>query len=170
MSVRTKPASPGWTALTPILSFDKSVTKCRANIFSARVIGRCLVSIAGIATLPCSLATLKGNRPPYSMIWRVIAARALAPSLARHRYDEAPILDISALDWKLITALQTDVDEFPKRLVKVIADVGRRDLVSGDVVSERRYVVYVQVLALELRSNERRVFSKEKNAAFELNL
>ena len=46
----------------------------RAKIFSAIVIGRGLVAIGGRNTLPCSLATLKENNPPYSITWRVISS------------------------------------------------------------------------------------------------
>src|SRR5207302_1272157 len=98
---------------------------------------------------------------------RLLAARAFAASLARHRNYEAALLDVSALDWKLIAALQADVNELAKRFVKVIADVSGRDLVGGDVATKRGYVVYVQVIAFELRSNKRRVFGKEEDAAFE---
>ena len=71
-SVRANPVSPGFTASTPTWSVSRSMW--RAKIFSAMVIGRGLVVIGGRKTLPCMRATLKGNRPPYSMTWRVISS------------------------------------------------------------------------------------------------
>jgi hypothetical protein len=46
-SVRANPVSPGCTAATPTASPARSVTQCRARIFSEIVIGRGAVLISG---------------------------------------------------------------------------------------------------------------------------
>ncbi len=80
MSVRKKPASPGRTHATPVSPFAASVTRCRAKIFSASVIGRVAggvppcAAVRGIVTRPCRRATLNSKSPPCSMIWRVMSS------------------------------------------------------------------------------------------------
>ncbi len=84
-SVFTKPLSPARTHGTPNSPFAASTTQCRAKIFSAIVIGRREAggaapeaapcdSMRGSETFPWSRATLYSNRPPYSMISRVIGS------------------------------------------------------------------------------------------------
>ena len=57
-SVRTKNASPGFTAATPICPDFASTMAWRAKIFSHSVIGRAGVVIAGGATSPARRALL----------------------------------------------------------------------------------------------------------------
>ncbi len=55
---------------------------CAAKIFSAKVIGRFAVVIAGKKTFPCIRATLNGNNPPYSITCRVISSSPAVNSLS----------------------------------------------------------------------------------------
>ena len=55
-SVRANPVSPGFTASTP--TRPSPLTMCCARIFSASVMGRGFVSIAGKLTFPCMRAML----------------------------------------------------------------------------------------------------------------
>ena len=90
-SVRANPVSPGFTASTPTLSVPCSMW--RAKIFSAMVIGRGLVVIGGRKTLPCMRATLNGNRPPYSMTWRVISSSPSVNFAERNLFAGANLVD-----------------------------------------------------------------------------
>ena len=82
MSVTTNPSSPGFTAGTPTFPRAGSTTQCRARIFSPRVIGRGRVAGGVSTTAPCRRATLKLNRPPYSMMPRVISPSPAVKALS----------------------------------------------------------------------------------------
>ena len=72
-------------ATTPVPTWSVSVGRImwRAKIFSATVIGRRSSAplIGGRNTLPCMRATLNGNKPPYSITWRVISSSPAVNSL-----------------------------------------------------------------------------------------
>src|SRR5579859_2520862 len=67
-------------------------------------------------------------------VGRLLPGRPFAAALSGDRGDETTLLDRSAGDRELVTALESEVGEFPQRLVVVVADVGGRDLVGRDVV------------------------------------
>ena len=67
-SVRTKSASPGWTAGMPSAPVAASAIARFAMIFSQSVIGRAEVAVTGGTTSPARRALLNANSPPCSTI------------------------------------------------------------------------------------------------------
>src|SRR5690606_40797528 len=63
-----------------------------------------------------------------------------------------------------------EVREQTQRLVEVVADVGRRDLVGRDLVAQlgAQLLRQLQVLAFELAAHQFGIIYQEKHAALEL--
>src|SRR5262249_48914336 len=96
---------------------------------------------------------------------RLLAARALAAPLARDRDLELAGLDRPARDRELLARPEAQVREVSERVVVVVTDVGRRDLVGRDVVAELDRRVPVEVTTLELLPQEFRVLGEIEDAA-----
>ena len=69
-------------------------------------------------------------------IGRLLTAGTFAATLPAHRRHKAALLHVTALDGRFIAALQAGVWELAQRFVEEEADVRRRDLVGGDVITQ----------------------------------
>ena len=69
-------------------------------------------------------------------VGRGLSARALSAPLSRDGCHEPAGLDQALLDRKCIPGLETKVGEETQLFIVVVADVGGRDLVSGDLIPE----------------------------------
>ena len=106
---------------------------------------------------------------------RRLARRTLPAPRPRRARDEPAGAHRAAHHRELLTGLEAEVGEFAERLVEVVADVGRRDLVGRDVVaqlrmrgrSERRRGVERKVLAGELAMQQRRILGEQEDASNE---
>jgi hypothetical protein len=98
---------------------------------------------------------------------RLLARRTLAAPLAADRHGKAAAPDAPAADRKLIATLEAEVGKLTQGLVVVVADVGGRDLVRGDVVAQLGGDRPLQVVSLELASHQIGIFGQEQNSACE---
>jgi hypothetical protein len=111
--------------------------------------------------------------PGHHLRVRALLARgALAAPLAGDGADEAALLHRPLLDGELTPRPQPQVGELAERLVEVVADVGRGDLVGGDLVPQLlpQLARQLQILPVQLPADEVRVVHQEEGAAVEAHL
>ena len=93
-----------------------------------------------LAVLPIDAFDVLGEHQPdpshHLGVGRLLPARTLPSPLAAHRHHETAVFHRSAGDGKLLSRLEAQVGKFTKGLVVVVADVGRRDFIGGDIVAQ----------------------------------
>src|ERR1019366_3159812 len=83
---------------------------------------------------------------------------------AAHDDREAAVLDGVGLD---LAAPEADEAVTPERLVVVVANPARRDFIGRDVAEQRPFGIPFEVLARELRLEQRRVFGEKQDPPLE---
>ncbi len=80
-----------------------------------------------------------------------------------------PFFTLPCLIGNSLARLQPQVGKLAERLVEVVADVGGRDLVGGDVVAQplAKLGSELDVLALQLPAHQVRVVQEEEDPALE---
>ena len=110
-------------------------------------------------------------------VGRCLARRSLPAPRARCARDESARAHGAAHHWEFLTGLEAEVGKIPERLVEVVADVGRGDLVGRDVVpqlrmrrrSSRGGGVEREIFTRELAMQQRRILREQEDASIEAN-
>src|SRR5262249_36262362 len=105
----------------------------------------------------------------------LLAAGALAPSLPAHCRNESTSLDVATLDGNFIAAFQAGIRKFAQSLIEEKADMGRRNLVGGDVVPQLGILPRIpgvpgKVFSGQLASNQLRILRQKEDAARKFDL
>jgi hypothetical protein len=135
----------------------------------AEVGGRVDAEVA--AVLPVDALEALGDHEPDSSAPLGVGARlargALAVAPPGDCHSKAARLDAASLDRQRFAALQPEVGVLAELLVEVVANVSRRDLVSGDVGAQRQRLLARHVLAAQLSLDDGCVLRQEQDAAIE---